>query len=149
MMMRLVTDQIKYPVSALLGAALAAAAIVAAPWAAHSLETSLLPVATHWKVESATRDGNDLLLTGTMVKRRACVYTPPLIVRDSAGMNYRMEHLSAVRGSSWASSPQPQQWGPWRIYDGAGKRLTFISLYECHSLWPTFTELGVFDGRNL
>jgi hypothetical protein len=148
-MMRLVTDQIRYPVAALIGACAASAAIIAVPWFAHTMEPVLLPVATHWTVESASRDGNDLILAGTMVKRRPCIYTPPIIVRDTAGLNYRMEHQSSIRGTSWAASTQPQRFGPWRIYDGAGKRLTFTSLFECHSLWPTFTELGVFDARNL
>jgi hypothetical protein len=150
MMMRLISAPVRYPFSAMIGAALFAVfAILAVPWFAHTIEPVLLPVATHWTVTSATRDGNDLVMTGTMIKRRPCTYTPPIIVRDMQGQNYRMEHQSTVRGNTWAPSSEPQRFGPWRIYDGAGKKLTFTSLYECHSLWPTFTELGVFDAGNL
>jgi hypothetical protein len=148
-MMTFLTAPIRYPIAAAFGAGIAACLMVAVPLIAHTLEPVLLPVATHWTVETATREGSDLLLSGTMVKRRPCLYTPPVIVRDSTGQNYRMEHLSAIRGTSWATSMQPQRFGPWKIYGGAGKVLTFTSLYECHLLWPTFTELGVFDGRNL
>lgn len=149
MMIKLISAPIRYPISALIGAVAAAFAMIGVPWFAHTMEPILLPVATHWTVIKAERDGDDLLLTGTMIKRRPCIYTPPVIVRDTAGQNYRMEHLSSVRGHSWAASPEPQRFGPWKVYGGAGKKLTFTSLYECHSLWPTFTELGTFDARNL
>lgn len=149
MMMRIISAPVRYPFSAVLGALVAAGAMVALPWLAHTLEPAVFPVAAQWTVVSAVRDGNDLLLTGTMIKRRPCRYTPPVIVRDSVGQNYRMEHLSSVRGTSWAASPDPQRFGPWRIQDGVGKKLTFTMLYECHTLWPTFTELGVFDAGNL
>ena len=148
-MMRLMLAPIRYPFAAIVGAAFAGLSMVWVPWLAHTIEPVLLPVNTDWHVTDARRDGNNLILTGTMRKRRDCVFLPPVIARDDSGQNYRLIHASPNRGSNWASSAEPQKFGPWIVEGAAGKRLTFTSVSECHSLWPTFSELGTYDARSL
>jgi hypothetical protein len=140
---------LRYPFSALAGAGLAISLFFLIPSAANVFEARVMPVAVEWTVTEARRDGEDLYLSGTMVKRRPCLYVPPIIVRDQIGQNYLMEHQSAIRGNSWAASSGAQKFGPWKVHKGAGKLLTFSAVYDCHSLWPTFNTLGTFDARGL
>ena len=142
-------DVLRYPFSALAGAAMAFALFMLIPALANVFEARLMPVTVEWAVKDVRRDGDDLYIGGTMIKRRPCLYLPPIIVRDEIGHNYLMEHQSAVRGNSWAASDTPQRFGPWKVHKGAGKLLTFSAVYECHSLWPTFNTLGTFDARGL
>lgn len=145
----LFTAPARHPIAAFFGAVLGSIMILTVPVVAHWLEPLLLPVNTHWHVEVAQRDGDDLLVSGSMKKHRACVFLPPTIARDEDGNNYRVIHQSRNGGSSWAPDEQPQRFGPWRVVGGAGKKLEFINVFQCHSLWPTFSELGDFDARGL
>lgn len=137
----------KYPFAAFLGACFAAMLMVIVPAMAHSLEPILFPVNSEWKVTRATVVGNDLILEGTMKKNRNCVFLPPTIAKDSLGQNYRLIHASPNKGSSWAANEDIQKFGPWIIENGAGKVLEFTNVFDCHSLWPTFSYLGVYDPK--
>jgi hypothetical protein len=104
------------------------------------------PVVTDWHVISAAHDGDDLVLTGTMIKRRNCTFVPPTLARDREGRNYAVISAAATAGKTWAASDDPQQYGPWRVVGGAGKRLTFLNVYLCGRSSPSVVELGVFGG---
>lgn len=103
----------------------------------------LFPVTTNWEPASVVTDGDDVIVSGTMIKARcSCRYVPPPRARDSVGQNYLIVSTSPTASSSWACSGQPQAFGPWRVKGGAGKVLTFYQEHQCSNLWTSFTELG-------
>jgi hypothetical protein len=137
----------RYPSSILAGAAMMWFALPYAPQIAADFEDRLAPVVTDWRVTDAQVFGADLVLRGTMIKRRSCTFLPPTVARDEAGQNHAVRSTSPTAGQTWAPAESPQRWGPWTIVGGAGKRLEFANVYACHGGWPSFTDLGVFDGR--
>lgn len=113
-----------------------------------SMEARYLPVLTDWTVTSAKRDGNDLIISGTSVKwPRDCQYLGEIHAGDDTGIGYWVESLNAAPLVSRPASRQPYQWGPWRIRNGAGRRLSFAQSHQCHPLWTVTTRLGVYDDR--
>jgi hypothetical protein len=104
---------------------------------------SLRPIITEWTVENAIQDGDDLVVSGTMIKHRDCVFVPPTMARDALGRNYTVFSSSPTAGKSWAASGEPQHWGPWRVHGGIGKRLTFVNVYLCDG-YPSVIDLGVY-----
>ena len=119
-----VSAPLRYPFAAIFGALVCLAGLSLFPSALPSLEQSLFPVADGWRVETAVRDGDDLLLTGTMIRERPCRFLPPVVARNERGQNLKLVHQSAIGGTSWAPSSEPQKWGPWRIVGGAGQVLS-------------------------
>lgn len=111
-------------------------------WAA--LVDEVRPVIVEWKVTETRVEGADLILTGTMVKQRNCLYLPPTIARDQAGQNYAVESASPTAGKTWAATSEPQQFGPWRIPGGADKTLEFVNVYVCGNQRPSIVRLGVY-----
>lgn len=111
------------------------------------IERRLFPVHTDWTVLEQMTLGRDLVISGTMIKRRHCAYIPGPIARDENGQNFYVESASATAAISWAADDKPQNFGPWTIRDGAGRKLTLFQQHKCHILWPTFTKLGVVDAR--
>jgi hypothetical protein len=109
-----------------------------------SLYDSFRPVATDWKVTNAGVIDDTLVLYGTMVKVRNCIFVPPTIARDSSGTNYQIESGSHTSGKTWAAGHNPQKWGPWYVKGAVGKRLTFINVYLCGASRPVVVELGIF-----
>lgn len=103
------------------------------------------PVNRAWTVTHLWIDGRDIMVEGTMVKARACRYLPPVRARDDEGRHYRVESSSVTAKSSWSVSDKPQAFGPWRVVDAEGRRLTFYQEHQCTPLWVTFTELGTID----
>lgn len=110
------------------------------------LHDAVRPVVIEWTVQSAARDGDDLILSGTLVKQRACTFLPPTLARDHDGRNYAVVSGSATAGKTWAPSDAPQRWGPWRVIGGAGKQLTFLNVYLCGQSAPSVVQLGVYPG---
>lgn len=134
--------EMRWPISfgAFIGVALAPAM-----WNFVSEEYQFLnPVATQWKVLDQHVEGADLWLSGTMVKRRDCLYVPPPIARDSQGRSHRVISHSKTAGVPWDSTDQPQTFGPWQIDEGAGQFLTFAIVYVCAGNMPTIVELGTY-----
>lgn len=112
--------------------------------AGSALQDRMTPVVTDWKVKTSSVEGPDLILSGTMVKNRDCIYLPPTLARDSTGLNRKVEIMNPTGPTTWAKDDQPQVWGPWRVPDGAGKSLTFINVYLCGTGRPTIVELGTY-----
>jgi hypothetical protein len=112
--------------------------------AGSALQDRLTPVVTDWVVTTSEIEGPDLILSGTMVKNRDCIYLPPTLARDSAGVNRRVEIMNPTGPTTWAKDDQPQVWGPWRVPEGAGKSLAFINVYLCGTGRPTIIELGTY-----
>lgn len=110
-------------------------------------ESELFPVSTQWQALTVKVEGADLIVAGTMVKTRSCGYIPPPRARDESGLNMKVISMAATAGQSWAPADGPQHFGPWRVINGAGKKLTFYQEHKCHGLWPTFTTLGNLEGK--
>ena len=102
------------------------------------------PVIVEWRVTDARVEGADVILSGTMVKQRDCIYLPPTVAKDQTGRNYAVESTSPTAGKTWAASDLPQHFGPWRIPGGAGKTLEFINVYVCGENRPSIVRLGVY-----
>ena len=98
---------------------------------------------------SVKKKGADLVITGTVVKRRAeCVYVPPQRVRDDAiGRHLAIISMAPMSGHNWNDNDgRPQFFGPWRVVGGAGRVLEFYSEHRCPGQsHPTFSRLGRID----
>ena len=110
-------------------------------------ESELFPVNSQWHALTVKVEGADLIVAGTMVKTRSCAYIPPPRARDESGLNLKVISMAVTAGQSWSPSDGPQHFGPWRVIDGAGKKLTFYQEHKCHSVWNTFTTLGKLKGE--
>lgn len=102
------------------------------------------PVIVDWMVTESRTVGEDLIVSGTMIKVRNCVFIPPTLARDEHGRNLQVLSTSPTAGKSWAADDKPQEWGPWQVVGGAGKKLTFINIYQCWHDAPTAMLLGVY-----
>ena len=99
------------------------------------------PVITDWAVTHAVVEGEDVVLHGTMRKRRECLLVPPVIARDTAGVPYLL--LAGI----WAakdSSIKSLGWGPWRIVAGAQRELAFTMVYLCAGNRPNIVAVGSY-----
>jgi hypothetical protein len=100
------------------------------------------PVITDWKIGAVAIDGADLVLTGTMRKTRDCLLIPPVVARDEKDRPYRLET------QLWAhkdASTDVQNWGPWRVINGAGHSLRFTMTYMCGGNYPTIVAVGKYE----
>jgi len=98
------------------------------------------PVITDWAVTHAVVEGDDVVLRGTMRKRRECLLVPPVIARDLAGVPYELLAQGRARDSSQKTIP----WGPWRIVAGAGRDLSFTMVYVCSGSRPNIVQVGSY-----
>jgi hypothetical protein len=108
------------------------------------LQDRMVPIISDWKVTDSKVEGADLIVSGVMTKNRDCVFLPPTLARDQAGLNHRVISTANAGGTTWAADEQPQKWGPWKVPDGAGKNLVFVNVYLCGSGRPSIIELGAF-----
>lgn len=126
--------------AALAGVFLLAPALNEAGWKAYD---QLHPVHTEWKTSRVEVDGDDLILEGTMVKRRCdCEYVPPPRARDASGRHYPVVSTNPTAGQSWSCSPGPQRFGPWRVVGGANARPEIYQQHQCADGRTVFTTLG-------
>jgi hypothetical protein len=101
------------------------------------------PVVSNWTPTSITRDGDDLLVKGTMIRHRGeCQHLSPPMARLAAGQNIPVISSSPTAGLSWAESDEPQVFGPWRVPGAAKVAVTFYLRHRCHAMWTTVTEIG-------
>lgn len=110
---------------------------------------SLKPVIFDWKVDFVTIEGKDVILRGSMRKRHECLYLPPPRAVDTAGKHYDVVSGSTSPGGRWPANGQAFQYGPWRIVDGAGQRLTLYQQHDCPETPAVTTILGVLDSGKL
>jgi hypothetical protein len=114
---------------------------------AQRIEQLYFPVNVDWTPSSVTREGDNLIVAGTMVHARDCQYIPPPRARTIDGQGLLVESRSPTRATSWAVSDTPQRFGPWVVHGGAGKRVLFYQEHRCHLLWHITTDLGEVDDR--
>ena len=107
------------------------------------IEPVMLPVTTDWEPLSVTVEGDDLVVSGVMVKRRNCDYIQPPRARSATGnKQFVVISRAPTSGLSWAADADPQPFGPWVIKGAVGHRIEMYIAYRCHPLWVTNTILG-------
>lgn len=106
------------------------------------VESELFPAMKDWQPTVVTIKGNDIELSGTVVKSRSCKYLPPPRARDENGTHYIVESDAPTRTMTWAPSDEPQKFGSWRVFGVRGKELTFYQEHRCHWLWDAVVVLG-------
>lgn len=130
----------------LVGATVVPLLMMALPVASHlghSAYDHVDPIVKYWTVNESRIEGVDLIITGTMIKSRNGLFMPPTIARDEAsGKNYAVVSASPTAGKTWAPSKYPQQFGPWRVAEAAGKTLTFFNVYQSPDGHISVVELG-------
>jgi len=123
--------------------------MVFGPTAIQLLQTQYWPVLYDWHPKVTVRDG-DIVVSGTVRKRNLpnCEYVPPQRVIDlDTGEHLVLVSLAPTAGQNWIGSGQPRAFGPWVVYQGAGRRLQFYSEHKCGPSLRSFSILGVVDTR--
>ena len=105
------------------------------------------PIVAEWRVETARVEGDDLVLAGTMIKQRPCMFVAPPMASDEYGRNYQVVSPSTTDAVSRGARSTPQSWGPWIVQGGAGKALEFMAVYICESGRASVVELGRYEPR--
>jgi hypothetical protein len=103
------------------------------------------PVVASWDALRIERDGNDVLLSGTAVKRWQCAYQPPPIAETLTGAQLQ---TFAPTGREWPSDGNARTFGPWRIKDAAGTKFRLYLHHKCFDS-DVLTPLGVVDATHL
>lgn len=109
---------------------------------------SMNPVIHSWRPTSVLQDGDDIVVSGTMVKARDCPFIAPPMARLETGQNVPIASTSPTAGMTWDNSEKPQRFGPWRIPGGARHHVTIYLRHQCHALWSTVTEVGVIPASS-
>lgn len=109
---------------------------------AQRFENYINPVKTDWKVTQKQVEGLDLIISGTMIKRRDCEYNPPPGARDILGNYLLVASSHPASNQSRPASPTPMSWGPWRVIGGANKEIQLYQIDRCHPFWYSVTVLG-------
>lgn len=117
-------------------------AVVLSLQAARWIEQAFFPVNIKWQVTTVEVLGNDLVVSGTMVKDRACDYKPPPRAFSSTGAPMAVRSQSATAGQNWPPGPTPRPFGPWVIVDGAKDTPTLYQEHWCHLGWAVWSKLG-------
>ena len=95
-----------------------------------ALYDAVFPVVSDWSPDTIQRDGDDLIVSGTMVKRRPCTHLAPPMARLANGQNIRVVSSSPTAGITWDDSKTPQRFGPWRVAGAAQAETTFYLRYR-------------------
>ena len=113
---------------------------------AQAIDSYLNPVKTDWQVLDHRFEGEDIMMSGTLIKLRDCSYLPPPRARDRFGNTYLVQSYSPTANLSWSAQTVPQKWGPWRVIGAKNRVVEFYTVDRCHFLWDNVTILGEFDG---
>lgn len=107
------------------------------------VEAKLFPVMSDWTVTEAYVEGNDLIVKGTVIKRRDCTYIPPPRALAPDGAPLLVRSYSPTAQISWPAGAGPQQFGPWRVVNGAERDVQFFFQHSCHAAYDIVTPLGI------
>lgn len=100
-----------------------------------------------WTATNVTREGDDLVIVGTMVRTRTCDYDPPPLAFNERGLPVQIVSHGGSKGRNWPPSDIPRVFGPWVIPGGAGQQWTISLEARCHPLWPIVVDVGHIDDR--
>lgn len=113
------------------------------------IEAKVFPVMTDWTITEARIEGNDLIVSGTVVKRRDCTYIPPPRALASDGAQLLVRSYSPTARISWPAGAGPQQFGPWRVINGANRDVQFFFQHSCHAAYDIVTPLGTVQRNSI
>jgi len=109
---------------------------------------NMRPVMTHWTPTSVTRDGDDVLVSGHVIKRWQCDYQPPPLAETVTGRPLVTSTQSSTANRDWPSDGYPRDFGPWRIKGGAGQKIRVYFHHVCFGS-DVITPVGVIDATKL
>ena len=132
---------------ALLFGALAALFII------YSVEHHFSPVISEWHLESVERDNGNFVISGTLVKNRACelistsVLAVPKMPLAPRHLIYQVKPHEIVGGNAPTGT---STWGPWEVpipkalltHRDQIAFLEVIGHHRCHALWTQETFYG-------
>lgn len=133
------------------GLLLVGAGLVAIPVfliAGPTIEAKYLSPWEDWTATSVTREGDDLVIVGTMVRTRTCDYDPPPLAFNDRGLPVQIVSRGGSKGRNWPPSSIPRVFGPWVIPGGAGQQWTISLEARCHPAWPIVVDVGHIDDRS-
>lgn len=120
--------------------------LIVALWLVKTID-GLIPVNDSWTPTSVTIVGEDVWISGTLIKHRNCQYIAPNRAKSDGGVNFKVESHSPTAGVAWIASDEPQRFGPWQVHGAANTKFTLYQEFECHAAWNVFNILGVVDAR--
>lgn len=106
-------------------------------------EQEWFPVTRDLKISSLKIVDDDVILTGTVRKVRNCEYLAPVRARTLDGVPLQVVSGRKTATQTWSPSDTPQEFGPWTIFDGAGKEIEIYHVHRCNPLWLTYSQLGI------
>lgn len=99
------------------------------------------PVMSNWEPSEIYVDGNDVIVSGWMIKNHDCTYIPPPRASDPSKRPFVVVAKSATPYQNFPTGPMP--FGPWMIVGAAASpRVDMAQEHDCGNDVITFSELG-------
>lgn len=112
---------------------------------ASTVERGLMPVVGRFDVLSIKRDGDTILIAGTLLKERDCEITV-LRALDEHESLLKVDYLDRPYNAALHPRPVgPSSWGPWRVHPNGSRYVVLQAEHRCHSLWSIKTTLAAFQ----
>lgn len=109
-------------------------------------EPVFFPVVEDFRITAIRRDGEDVVISGDMIKRRECRFVSlTFYAGDPHDLTLARERLH-VRfedqpgDADLTREPGRQNWGPWRLsppHGATGGRVFMRVNHDCHPFWTT------------
>lgn len=115
---------------------------VAILYAAHAVELKFMPVVEDFKVLSAKRVDDKVLISGTLNKLRDCEFVQLSAYADSTVpmiVTFLDNHPAAVAGTREVGY---QLWGTWSLAAKGYSTIRLTVRHRCHPLWQQSAELA-------
>jgi len=107
-------------------------------------EHRFFPVVEHFIVTSVSREVDGIIVSGQMVKERACDFIGVTAKADT-GAALSLKFMDDDSPSSFTRPTGSQEWGPWKVIVPVAPRVntvSFIASHSCHPFWVTRTDLA-------
>jgi hypothetical protein len=112
---------------------------------ASTVERGLFPVVGRFEVLSIKRDGDTILIGGTLIKERDCEITSLRAMSENESL-LKIDFLDRPDNATLHPRPiGPSSWGPWRVHPNGSRYVILHAEHRCHSLWSIKTTLAAFQ----
>ena len=103
------------------------------------IESKFYPTLENFVVTDYHFDSNDVIVTGTVVKARNCVYIPPW--RSQSLKTGQMLHIvhEPVDSVNWDKGKITTKF---RVVNGRNEPFRLFAEHQCHPIWRVFSDLG-------
>lgn len=116
---------------------------------AYFIDVYVFPVIPSFTVSRIEKIGDDVIISGTLRKNRACPLMQDIQAFTLRGEKLPIQFLDR-HDSDLTSRPAidgaDQSFGPWLIKGGHGDTFSLYSLHRCHALWTKETRLATVSG---